>query len=55
MSIAAVGTGHSAPISQEKAEPPGPDHDGDGDDAGAQTTQQAAPPPGTGAVIDKMA
>ena len=55
MSIAAVGSGHSAPITPEKAEGPGPDHDGDSDDAGVQTSQQAAPPPDTGTQVDKTA
>ena len=55
MSIAAVGASHSAPISPEKAEGPGPDHDGDADDGGVQAPVQAAPAPGTGAIVDKTA
>ena len=55
MSIAAVGTGHTAPITPEKAEGAGPDHDSDSDNAGVQTSQQAAPPPGTGTVVNKTA
>jgi hypothetical protein len=37
-------------------EAPGPDRDGDADDAGAaQPPVQAAAPPGTGQVVDKTA
>jgi hypothetical protein len=55
MSISAVGSAHTAPISAEKAEGPGPDHDGDSDDAGVKAPVQAAPVPGTGAVVNKKA
>jgi hypothetical protein len=55
MSIATIGSAHVMPVSSEKAEGPGPDHDGDADDAGAKAPVQAAPPPGTGAAIDKTA
>jgi hypothetical protein len=55
MSIAAVGGAPSTPISPEKIEGPGPDHDGDPDDTGLQAPVQAAPAPGTGAVVDKTA
>ena len=56
MSISAVGPAHVMPAGTENAEGPGPDQDGDGDDAGAvQAPVQAAPPPGTGAVVNKTA
>ena len=56
MSIAAVSSAHVMPTGTEKAEGPGPDHDGDGDDGGSvQTPVQAAPTPGTGAVVNKTA
>jgi len=55
MSISAIGPVHSAPISPVKSEGPGPDHDGDADDAGVKAPVQAAPAPGTGAVVDKPA
>jgi hypothetical protein len=56
MSIAAVGGSHSAPINPERAEGPGPDHDGDADDAGGvQASVQSAPAPGTGTIVDKTA
>jgi hypothetical protein len=55
MSIAAVGSAQTAPITPEKAEGPGPDHDGDADDGGVKASVQAAPAPGTGAVVDKTA
>jgi hypothetical protein len=55
MSIAAIGSAHVTPISPEKAEGPGPDHDGDADDAGVKAPVQAAPPPGTGTAVDKTA
>ena len=58
MSISAVGSGHTAPISHEKTEGPGPDHDGDSDDSGgvqAQPPTQAATAPGTGGTVDKTA
>ena len=53
MSIAAIGSAHTAPISPEKAEGPGPDHDGDSDDKSVRAPVQAAP--GTGAVVNKKA
>ena len=55
MSIAAVGSAPVMPVSSEKAVGPGPDHDGDADDAGVKAPVQAAPAPGTGVVIDKKA
>ncbi len=55
MSIAAVSSTHASPVSPERAEGAGPDHDGDGDDAAVQAPTQAAPPPGTGTVIDTKA
>jgi hypothetical protein len=56
MSIAAVGSAQSSPVTPERAEGPGPDHDGDSDDAGGvKAPVQAAPAPGTGAVVDKTA
>ena len=55
MSIAAVGSAHSAPIMPERAEGPGPDHDGDSDDMAVQAPVQAAPAPGTGEIVDKTA
>jgi len=55
MSIAAIGSAPVAPAGSEKVEGPGPDHDGDSDNAGVQAPVQAAPPPGTGAVVNKTA
>jgi hypothetical protein len=55
MSISAVGSAHTAPISPEKAEGPSPDHDSDSNDAGVKAPVQAAPAPGTGAVVNKKA
>ena len=55
MSISAVGPAHVMPTGSEKAEGPGLDHDGDGDDAAVQAAVQAAPAPGTGTVVDKTA
>ena len=55
MSIAAVGSAHVMPVSSEKAEGPGPDHDGDADDAGTKAPVQAALAPGTGANVNKSA
>ncbi len=57
MSIAAVGSVHVMPMAtgSEKAEGPGPDHDGDADDSGVKASVQAAPVPGTGVVVDKTA
>jgi hypothetical protein len=55
MSISVVGSAHIAPVSPEKVEGPGPDRDGDADDAGAKPPVQAAPAPGTGIVLDKKA
>ena len=53
MSIAAVGSGHSGPVTPERTEGSGPDRDGDTDDSGVPASVQAAPAPGTGAVVDK--
>jgi hypothetical protein len=56
MSVSAVGSPTTVPITPEKAEGPGPDHDGDADDVGgAQAPVQAAPAPGMGAIVDKSA
>ena len=55
MSISAIGSAHTAPISPKKAGGPGPDHDGDSDDKSIQAPVQAAPTPGTGAVVNKKA
>ena len=55
MSIAAIGSAHVMPAGPEKAEGPGPDHDGDADDAGVKAPVQAAPALGTGTVVDKTA
>ena len=58
MSISAVSSGQTAPVSQERTEGAGPDHDGDSDDTGAvqaQSQSQAATAPGTGNVVDKTA
>jgi hypothetical protein len=55
MSIAAIGSAPVVPSGVEKAEGPGPDHDGDADDAGVHAPVQAASAPGTGAVVDKTA
>jgi hypothetical protein len=53
MSIAAIGSAPVVPSGAEKAEGPGPDHDGDADDAGVHAAVQAAPTPGTGTIVDK--
>jgi hypothetical protein len=55
MSVGAVGSQPVIPIGGERAEGPGPDHDGDADDGGVKTPVQAAPAPGTGQVVDKTA
>jgi hypothetical protein len=55
MSIAAISSAQSAPISPERAEGAGPEHDGDSDDSAVQAPVQAALPPGTGTVIDTKA
>jgi hypothetical protein len=55
MSIAAIGSAHATPISLEKAEGSGPDHDGDADDVSIKAPVQADPTPGTGAVVNKTA
>ena len=55
MSISAVGSAPVMPISSERAEGAGPDHDGDSDDAGVKAPVQALPAPGTGQVVDKTA
>ena len=55
MSISATGSAHVTPISSEKAEGPGPDHDGDGDDLGVKASVQANLTPGTGAAVNKTA
>jgi len=56
MSVSAVGSAPVAPTTPERAEGPGPDHDGDSDDAGAITQAlQAAPAPGTGLIVNKTA
>jgi hypothetical protein len=55
MSIAAIGSAPVTPVRSEKSEGPGLNHDGDSDDAGVKAPVQAAPAPGTGVVVDKMA
>jgi hypothetical protein len=56
MSISAVGSTPILPVVPEKAESPGPDRDGDADDAGIRMSPaQAAPRPGTGLLVDKTA
>jgi hypothetical protein len=60
MSISSVAsssvTASSVARLPEAAEAPGPDHDGDSDDAGAMTQAlQAALPPGVGETVDKTA
>jgi hypothetical protein len=55
MSVSAVGPASVAPATPERAEKPGPDHDGDRDDAAVKTPVQAAPTPGTGVAVDKTA
>ena len=56
MSISAIASPSYAPSSGlERAEGPGPDHDGDSDDVGAASAVsnvQSLPPPGTGTVVD---
>mgnify|MGYP003352386541 FL=1 len=42
------------PVMPERMEGPGPDRDGDADDA-VKAPVQAAPAPGTGQVVDKTA
>jgi hypothetical protein len=56
MSVSAVGSAPVIPVSPERMEGAGPDHDGDADDTGAvaQATQAPAAP-GTGIVVDKKA
>jgi hypothetical protein len=53
MSIAAIGSARVVPTGSEKVEGPGPDHDGNSDDAGAKAPVQVASAPGTGTVCDK--
>ena len=56
MSIAAIGSHPVVPTATgaERAEGPGPDHDGDSDDAGAvMQAVQAQPAPGMGKLVDK--
>jgi hypothetical protein len=55
MSVSAVGSAPVLPISGERAEGPGPDHDGDADDKAVKAPVQSAPAPGTGAVVNKSA
>jgi hypothetical protein len=56
MSVGSVGAVSTPPVMSERMEGPGPDRDGDADDAGAvQAPVQAAPAPGTGQVVDKTA
>ena len=56
MSVAAIGSHPVVPTvsGAERAEGPGPDHDGDSDDVGAAIqTVQAQPTSGTGKLVDK--
>jgi hypothetical protein len=55
MSVAAIGSAHVTPIGPQKAEGPVPKQDGDADDSGVKPPVQAAPAPGTGAVVNKKA
>ena len=56
MSISAIGPSHSGPVSHERTEGAGPDHDGDSDDTGTvQTQTKAATAPGVGDEVDKTA
>ena len=57
MNIAALPSTMSAMRAPEAMEGPGPDHDGDADDAGAVTQPGATalPPKGMGTVVDKTA
>ena len=48
MSIAAIGSAQSVPAGPEKAEGPGPDHDGDADDAGVKASCPGGPGTGHG-------
>jgi hypothetical protein len=57
MSISAVGSAPVAPTTPERAEGPGPDHDGDSDDKGGVSAApvQSTPAPGTGLQVNKLA
>jgi len=57
MSISAVGASHVMPSTgMEKAEGPGPDRDGDADDASSKSAPvQSTPAPGTGKYVNKTA
>jgi hypothetical protein len=58
MSVSPVGSSPVQPTTPERAEGPGPDHDGDSDDNGvskAAPAVQAAPTPGTGLKVNKSA
>jgi len=55
MSVSAIGSAPVMPMSSERAEGAGPDHDGDSDDAAVQAPVQAAPAPGTGVIVNKTA
>ena len=50
MSITAIGSAQATPPGGERPEGPGPDHDGDADDAGT-----ALPASGIGIFVDKKA
>ena len=55
MSISGVGpVAHAAPM-PEKMEGPGPDHDGDSDDAAVTSSVQAQPQAGKGINVDETA
>jgi len=54
MSVGAIGSQPVIPMGGERAEGPGPDHDGDSDDtSAAMQAVQAQPAPGTGRLVDK--
>ena len=53
MSITAIGSAQATPPGGERPEGPGPDHDGDADDAG--TALRALPASGIGIFVDKKA
>jgi len=59
MSVSAVGSPQVMPMTPERAEGPGPDHDGDSDDKGgasAASVQPTAPTAnGTGLTVNKVA
>lgn len=58
MGIGGIGAGTVPQMKMPEAAESGPDMDGDGDEGGAAMSSapvQAAPAPGTGAVVNKLA